>query len=146
MQYLQAAIACVGVLAAVVVFVGVVMPRPFNGSRTVIVVDGIALIAGFVAIVVLPPLLTRSIVWGAVIALAAAPVYVAGVVVGSIWARYLVAWARCGHRPAVATDFAASYMYMVPGDPNYGPHVFDSRYPCSAEAAEAAGYHRTSLR
>lgn len=119
------------------------MPRPFHGSGTVLLMDAIALLAGFVAMVVLPPLMTRSTAWGAVMAVVAVPVYLAGVVVGFVWAPYLVAWARCGHRPAIASSFAASYAYTLPGDRFYGPKLFDDGYPCSAEAAEAAGYHRT---
>ena len=142
-RYLRASIACAGVLAAAILAVGLLMPRPFHGSGTVLVVDAIALLAGFVAMVVLPPLMTRSIGWGAVIALVSVPTYLVGGVVGFVWAPYLVAWARCGHRPAIASSFAASYTYRLPGDLDYGPNLFDDSYPCSAKGAEAAGYHRT---
>jgi len=107
------------------------MPRPFHGSGTVLVVDAIALLARFVVMVVLPPLMTRSIGWGAVIALVTVPTYMVGVVVGFVWAPYLVAWARCGHRPAITSTFAASYTYKLPGDRFYGP-------TCSMTATRAA--------
>lgn len=143
MQYRRASIACAAVLAAVIVVVGLVMPRPFNGSGTVLVVDAIALLAGFAAMIALPPLMTRSIGWGAVIAVVAVPVYLVGVVVGFVWAPYLVAWVGCGHRPAITSSFMASYTYTLPGDRSYGPNLFDDSYPCGAQAAEAAGYRRT---
>lgn len=53
-----------------------------------------------------------------------------------------VATIRCGHEPAIATEFAAGYTYDLPGDPGYGPSLFSATFFCSAGEAEAAGYHR----
>jgi hypothetical protein len=53
---------------------------------------------------------------------------------------------RCGHQPAIATNFAAAYSYDMPGDLDYGPSIFSDTFYCSAAEAEAAGYHRTVLR
>ncbi|MEA2657401.1 MAG: hypothetical protein QOI23_2766 [Chloroflexota bacterium] len=60
--------------------------------------------------------------------------------------RFEVATIQCGHQPAIATNFAAAYSYELPGDFDYGPGIFDSAYYCSATEAEAAGFHRTTLR
>ena len=53
-----------------------------------------------------------------------------------------VATIRCGHEPAIATEFAAGYTYELPGDFDYGPSLFQSTFFCSAAEAEAAGYRR----
>jgi hypothetical protein len=55
---------------------------------------------------------------------------------------YWAAWARCGHQPVIASNFAAAYSYDIPGDFDYGPSLFASAYFCTASQAEQAGYHR----
>jgi hypothetical protein len=55
---------------------------------------------------------------------------------------YWAAWARCGHQPAIASNFAARYSYDLPGDSNYGPSLFVAAYFCTTTQAEDAGYHR----
>ena len=48
---------------------------------------------------------------------------------------------RCGKLPVVASTFAASYSYKVPGDPGYGPGLFNDVFFCSKEEAERVRFH-----
>ena len=50
---------------------------------------------------------------------------------------------RCGKLPVVASRFAASYTYKIPGDPGYGPGLFDYDFFCSKEEAERSGFHHS---
>jgi hypothetical protein len=60
----------------------------------------------------------------------------------SPYVRYEQALIACGHEPVIATNFAAGYTYALPGDPGYGPGIFDDIYYCSAKDAEAAHFRR----
>ena len=60
----------------------------------------------------------------------------------SPYIRYGQAVVACGHQPVIATNFAAGYTYDLPGDPGYGPNMFNDIYYCSAKDAEAAHYRR----
>ena len=60
----------------------------------------------------------------------------------SPYVRYEQAVIACGHQPVIATNFAAGYTYDLPGDPGYGPSMFNNIYYCSAKDAEAAHYRR----
>jgi hypothetical protein len=82
-------------------------------------------------------------------ALAAWVVLVCLPVIGFLDGAYIafeVATIRCGHQPAIATEFAAGYTYELPGDPGYGPSLFKATFYCTAGEAEAAGYHRLGGR
>jgi len=59
----------------------------------------------------------------------------------SIMARFLVAAVRFGRLPVVATNFAAGFTYVVPGDERYEVTPFDTHLFRTADAAEAAGFH-----
>lgn len=63
----------------------------------------------------------------------------------SPYIRYQQAVIACGHPPVIATNFAAGYTYDLPGDPGYGPNIFNDRYYCSTNDAEAAGYRRSPI-
>lgn len=94
----------------------------------------LALVIG-VLLWVLPPF-TRGI-------LAAAAAYVVLLVVpgASIMARFVLAAARFGQLPVVATNFAAGFTYRVPGDAGYEVTPFDTHLFRTAADAEAAGFH-----
>ncbi len=49
---------------------------------------------------------------------------------------------RCGHKPVIATDFAASYVYYLPSQDGYHPALF-SEYYCSETDAQRAGFQRS---
>jgi len=51
----------------------------------------------------------------------------------------------CGKLPVIASTFAASYSYKVPGDPGYGPGLFNYVFFCSKEEAERAGFHHDTF-
>ena len=57
---------------------------------------------------------------------------------------FLAATIKCGHLPVIASDFAASYSYTLPGHNGYFPSIFN-RYFCSEAEAQAAGYNNTSI-
>jgi hypothetical protein len=59
---------------------------------------------------------------------------------------YSIAFARCLKPPILASTFAASYSYEMPGDSTYGPGPFISAYYCSPSEAEAAGFQRTPFQ
>ncbi|MFI6922886.1 hypothetical protein ACIBIZ_23285 [Nonomuraea spiralis] len=48
---------------------------------------------------------------------------------------------RCGGLPVVATGFAASMSYNVPGDEDYGVTPFDGPFFCTEKEARAADFH-----
>ena len=52
---------------------------------------------------------------------------------------------RCGKLPVVASRFAASFTYKIPGDPGYGPGLFNYDFFCSKEEAEHTGFHHSPL-
>lgn len=60
--------------------------------------------------------------------------------IGSGYVGYGMAYIRCGKQPVIATNFAAAYSYVLPGEKSYSPDVF-SRYYCSQAEAEKAGFH-----
>lgn len=65
------------------------------------------------------------------------------------WAVWLIADARCGGPPVVATRFAAADTYDLPGDGSYSPGVFPIIVPdyyCTKADAEAHGFHRDPNR
>ena len=74
-----------------------------------------------------------------VIVIAAVILLVLGMFTGVLpFAFYTI---RCGKLPVVAITFAASYTYKVPGDPGYGPGIFNDEFFCSKEEAERARFH-----
>jgi hypothetical protein len=57
------------------------------------------------------------------------------------YARYPLYYVRCGGPPVIASAFAADHVYRMPGSEGYEVHPFVTRYFCSSEEAEEAGYH-----
>jgi hypothetical protein len=74
---------------------------------------------------------------------AAVILLVVGVVTGVL--PFLLNTVKCGKPPVVASRFAAAYSYKVPGDPGYGPGLFNYDFFCSKEEAERAGFHHDTL-
>ena len=58
---------------------------------------------------------------------------------------FAVATVVCGKWPVTASAFAGSFSYELPEDPRYGPSPLDTRYFCSKEAAEKAGYRHVAF-
>ncbi len=58
--------------------------------------------------------------------------------------KYDYYYLRCGGSPVMATDFAASYTYKLPGQSGYKPTIFDEYY-CTEAQAKAAGFHASPL-
>ena len=58
---------------------------------------------------------------------------------------FLLNTVSCGKLPLVASRFAAAYSYKVPGDPGYGPGLFNYDFFCSQEEAERAGFHHDTF-
>jgi hypothetical protein len=59
---------------------------------------------------------------------------------GNGYLPYAVAAVKCGRAPVTATKFAASYSYVLPGEPGYGPGIFKVYY-CTQADAVARGFH-----
>jgi hypothetical protein len=58
---------------------------------------------------------------------------------------YAAAYVGCLKAPVVASTFAASYSYTLPGEFGYGPVPFASSYYCSQAEAEKAGFQHSPL-
>jgi hypothetical protein len=64
---------------------------------------------------------------------------VVGILIGVL--PFVLKTVRCGNLSVVASRFATAYTYKVPGDPGYGPGLFNYDFCCSKEEAERAGFH-----
>ena len=63
------------------------------------------------------------------------------------WGRVGFNTIRCGHAPVVGRNFAAAYGYRLPSSHSYAGDVnlFTSKFFCSQQEAERAGYHDSTL-
>jgi hypothetical protein len=58
---------------------------------------------------------------------------------------FAAAAVSCLKAPVIASKFAASYSYILPGEEGYGPDMFGKSYYCTQAQAEAAGYQHSPL-
>ncbi len=61
----------------------------------------------------------------------------------SLYTSYPLYILKCGHRPIIASTFAASYSYVTPDSPHYGLSIFDTEFFCTEAEAERNGYHKS---
>jgi len=136
-------LACATVILVVVATLFVWLPPPFTGSELVLFADLVVLIAGGLAMIVIPAIMMRSA--GAVaVAAVAVPMYLFSVYAAAFYVPFAWATVRCLREPVMVTGFAAADSYSVPGDRDYGPGPL-AEYVCTSQEAEAAGYRRTPL-
>ena len=61
----------------------------------------------------------------------------------SLYAWYPLYILKCGHRPIIASTFAASNSYVTPESPHYDLSPFDTEFFCTESEAEKNGYHKS---
>jgi hypothetical protein len=139
---------CVAVIALVLWAIFILVPgipaQSVRKAEALKVFDGLALIGGLLAMVVLPPVIVRrrSALIGALFTV---PVYIGALFISLMYMPYWQAWWHCGHQPIIQVGFAAADTYERPGDPTYSPGLFNDGYVCSEAEARAHGFQRSSL-
>ncbi len=75
--------------------------------------------------------------------------YLVSLFVPLVWpyAWYPLYVLKCGHRPIIATDFAAGMSYVTPESPRYIHSLspFATEFFCSEAEAIENGYHKSSF-
>ena len=60
--------------------------------------------------------------------------------------EFEIAKEKCGENPVIASSFAASWSYDLPGDKSYNPRGgMGTEFFCSESEAQAAGYQHSPL-
>ncbi len=120
---------------------GLVVPPGFDSSDAAILVLDSMVGLVLIGIVVTRQNMRQRLVAGGVFGSWLVLSYVGISILDGPFIGFELAAIRCGHEPVIASEFAASYSYQLPGDPDYKPAIFADTFFCSAAEAQAGGYN-----